>query len=309
MVSCYNSSLLPVEKYPAYKGSAVKRDPNSSEEKSLCQRDQFLLNELVGFCHEENGLWFVQQGEGDYFSGGLVDGNALVDGDYVEPTHVVCEPLVQCEQGFQKITVSLGTKFKVTGESMGLLRVQLPQGACALVDKNALGSLKEISLLSDEDKRAMILCNARKLLGQPYMWGGRSAFEGSGFDCAGLVKTVFSTCGIEIPRAVHFQYLKATPIIKASDLKPGDLLFTLQKTISRNNHSFTAGIHVMIWAGQNMLIEASPESMTVREASLEEVTGGLSLEKLENGETREIENAVYWWLLADGCRKTVINSV
>jgi hypothetical protein len=46
----------------------------------------------------------------------------------------------------------------------------------------------------------------------------------------------------------------------------------------------TDAIHVMIWVGDNMLIEASPISMTVREASIEEVFYGHSLNDIKNGQ-------------------------
>lgn len=38
---------------------------------------------------------------------------------------------------------------------------------------------------------------AKRLLGAPYLWGGRTAF---GIDCSGLVQLAFKVCGVQLPR-------------------------------------------------------------------------------------------------------------
>lgn len=38
---------------------------------------------------------------------------------------------------------------------------------------------------------------AKRLLGAPYLWGGRTAF---GIDCSGLVQLAYKCCGIQLPR-------------------------------------------------------------------------------------------------------------
>jgi|GEM_PF-1309715 len=100
---------------------------------------------------------------------------------------------------------------------------------------------------------SQIVATARKYLGVPYVWGGTSA---DGFDCSGLVQTVFAENGISLPRGAGDQYRKGRKISKGG-LKPGDLVFF---------HTYTSGpSHVGIYAGDGKFIhaESSPRGVTV----------------------------------------------
>ena len=69
----------------------------------------------------------------------------------------------------------------------------------------------------------LILENARKLIGCPYRWGGKTSM---GFDCSGFVQSVFFSAGLLLPRdsSEQFEYFNKN-IIKAEEVEPGDLLF------------------------------------------------------------------------------------
>lgn len=73
--------------------------------------------------------------------------------------------------------------------------------------------------LSGDRKALTIVSFARQFLGVPYTWGGNSP---SGFDCSGFVHYVFSSRGIELPRAADGQFTAGTGVSK---LAPGDLVF------------------------------------------------------------------------------------
>lgn len=64
---------------------------------------------------------------------------------------------------------------------------------------------------------------ARTLLGCPYRWGGKSSL---GFDCSGLVQSVFFACGMSLPRDAWQQskFFNASRI-EGVDSKAGDLHF------------------------------------------------------------------------------------
>jgi len=64
---------------------------------------------------------------------------------------------------------------------------------------------------------------ARKFLGIPYLWGGKSTF---GFDCSGLIQTLFAEMGIRLPRdAVQQAKADNALPIAIDQIQKGDLVF------------------------------------------------------------------------------------
>ncbi|MCD6162052.1 MAG: C40 family peptidase [candidate division Zixibacteria bacterium] len=71
------------------------------------------------------------------------------------------------------------------------------------------------------DMMSVFLDSAKRFIGVPYLWGGKSFF---GFDCSGFVQTNFKFFGIDLPRDTKDQ-INVGREISRDKIKPGDLLF------------------------------------------------------------------------------------
>lgn len=72
-----------------------------------------------------------------------------------------------------------------------------------------------------------------EFLGYPYFWGGRSA---KGFDCSGLIQTVYSLIGLKLPRDSWMQQRDGKFVSDhPEEAEPGDLYF-FSETESKITH-------------------------------------------------------------------------
>ena len=95
-------------------------------------------------------------------------------------------------------------------------------------------------------KFAAMIREAEKYLGYPYVWGGAS--PSTSFDCSGYVSWVVNHSGWNLGRLTAQGLMNKCAIIRASEAKPGDLIF-FQGTYD------TAGAsHVGIYVGSGMMI-------------------------------------------------------
>jgi hypothetical protein len=96
---------------------------------------------------------------------------------------------------------------------------QLPAGARVPVDSEQLASPPTRKTKAVDG--AEIVETALGFIGAPYLWGGVSP---AGFDCSGLVQTVYRFYGIELPRDSKDQRTLGRDIDRKS-VQSGDLLF------------------------------------------------------------------------------------
>jgi len=95
--------------------------------------------------------------------------------------------------------------------------IEMPDGSTAWLYEELNSFNKDI------DKRKQIILCAEMFKGLPYRWGGKSSL---GFDCSGLVQTVFLSFGMKIPRDAWQQFDFFTEKdVQIKDLLPGDLIF------------------------------------------------------------------------------------
>lgn len=90
-------------------------------------------------------------------------------------------------------------------------------------------------------------------IGVQYRFGGQD--EKKGFDCAGLVRRVFSTAAISLPRTAAAQFRHGS-VVERNDLQPGDLVFF--------RNTYKPGIsHVGIYVGGGEFVHAASRRRSV----------------------------------------------
>jgi len=157
-------------------------------------------------------LRLILHGDGYATSGKTVQVESLFANIYRETDVTRHKPVV---------TIPFESRLEViaegTGDDEGWLKVRLPdmraewvQASDVVSDPKPLTIPESIEL-------------AKRFLGFPYLWGGRSSF---GFDCSGFTQMLVRSRGIIMPRDADLQAAWSGVIaVDRKDLQPGDLLF------------------------------------------------------------------------------------
>ncbi len=133
-----------------------------------------------------------------------------------------------------------------TGVIEGYVTIEMPDGQAGYVKKEILIDKDQQEKIEISGKK--IIRQARKFLGIPYLWGGNSS---KGFDCSGLVQTVFRLLNVELPRdSGPMSRIGETILLEGGpdNFKVGDLLF-FGKSVKRINH-------VAIYIGEGFYIHS-----------------------------------------------------
>jgi cell wall-associated NlpC family hydrolase len=156
-------------------------------------------------------------GNGYASSGPVVQVENLFANIYAEPDITKHKPVV---------TVPFETRLEViadaelkdgTSAPEGWLQVHLPDLRTAWVQTgDVISDPKPLSIPESIEL-------AKRFLGIPYLWGGRSSF---GFDCSGFTQMLVRARGFNMPRDADQQaaWNGGTPV-QRKDLQRGDLLF------------------------------------------------------------------------------------
>ena len=101
---------------------------------------------------------------------------------------------------------------------------------------------------------AKFLAAAESRIGMPYVWGAAGP---TSFDCSGLVQWSMAQAGVLMPRVAADQ-ARTGPLLKLSDLRPGDLLFYHTDPTAPGYIS-----HVAIYIGNGQMLQAPEPGLTV----------------------------------------------
>jgi gamma-D-glutamyl-L-lysine dipeptidyl-peptidase len=119
------------------------------------------------------------------------------------------------------LTIPFESRLEVQQEGSGddarWLRVRLPDQSTAWIQNGDV--VRDPKLLTIAQSIAL----AKRFLGIPYLWGGRSSF---GYDCSGFTQMLVRQRGVNMPRDADLQAAwNGVVVIDRKDLQTGDLLF------------------------------------------------------------------------------------
>ena len=177
-----NLSAIPIRKEPSHTSEMVS---------------QLLFNELYEVLDEKSG-WYLVKSDEDHYEGWIqgIQHHAISEQEYHDlkgkERFVVDRPVLEY-QGHQ---LSMGT----------------------LLNEPVAGTMT----LPDGFSPALMLEFAQKLLGTPYLWGGRTAF---GIDCSGFVQLCARAAGKALPRDASEQVQVGELVYFLPEIQPGDLAF------------------------------------------------------------------------------------
>jgi len=209
------------------------------------QTTQALFGENITVYEEHDG-WVWGQIESDGYVGYLrLD---TLSGETPEPTHRVSaiRTFLFPEPDLKTPTLdvlSLTSQVAVLGETNGF--AELEQGGWVFA--------KHLARL--EDVAPDYVATAARLIGVPYLWGGKTSM---GLDCSGLVQIALAAAGLSVPRDSDQQAQSiGEAVSNFGDLRRGDVVF------------FPG--HVGIMTGPERLLHANAFHMMVTEEPLAEV--------------------------------------
>jgi len=157
----------------------------------------------------------------------------------------------------QTITIPGGNKTAVETPQAAKTAEVTSAPAAAIQRVANLPDLKQAANDDEPSTRDRLVEAGFNLLGVRYRFGGTS--EKTGFDCSGLVRTLFEKFNLTLPRSSREQYTQGEKVAK-EDLQKGDLVF------------FSSGgktpTHVGIYIGDNQFLHAASRAKKVTVSDL-----------------------------------------
>lgn len=246
--------------------SAAIKDPS--------QETQLLYNEKINVIECCSDWSYVEVPEQPYFDKSLgwigyrgwIESCDLIDcRDSKKREVVVSSKWATALVGNDEIKIPFGSFFSIDCRGNDYTIINLPDGSKAKIEN------REISFFLEESEELFFQKHSKKFLGDPYFWGGRSPLNvfgkmRSSVDCSGFISLIYRAKGVNLPRNAIDQYLiskKITP----SEIEIGDLIF------SAPSHLPNKIDHVMLYLGNDRIVESTLSFGSVREISCKERFG------------------------------------
>ncbi len=146
-----------------------------------------------------------------------------------------------------------------------MIAVKREEGNFVITENGGFVPKQHLALLDfREDDPAEV---ARRFLGTPYLWGGKTS---AGLDCSALVQLALQSAGYECPRDSDMQQQIGKPVAFSGG----------EESLARGDLVFWKG-HVGFYAGEGKLLHANAFHMAVAEEQLAEAIARIRTSGLE----------------------------
>jgi gamma-D-glutamyl-L-lysine dipeptidyl-peptidase len=153
------------------------------------------------------------------------------------------------------LTVPFESRLEVVaegkGDDAGWVQIRLPDQRTAWIQNGDVNRNSEALTI------AQSIALAKRFLGLPYLWGGRSSY---GYDCSGFTQMLVRSRGLNMPRDADLQAAwQGAEAVDRKDLRAGDLLFF--------GPSADHITHTAMYIGEGEIIQAARRSQPVVQIS------------------------------------------
>lgn len=246
----------------------LRREPRNLSERV----SQALLGEAARILEEKDNWARVRMEHDGYLGWMHLSALYCCDRSQALAYQAACQSMVQVEllnavssPGDWEICgkIPFGVRLQVQDRFSSQALICLPDGRLWWVEDAGLLP-SERWPKPDADGIAFTLKLVQRLVGVPYLWGGRTPF---GYDCSGLAGNFWRFMGVNLPRDADQQYCSGSPV--EGTPAPGDLLFFGEHQdddpVSRHGNI----THVAISLGGDRMIHANGSAWEVSYNSLD----------------------------------------
>ena len=179
-------------------------------------------------------------------------------------SNVYLQPMVTLEKPALVVPLDVPLRTVRTVDERWI-EILLPDGRAAYIQAGDIEPLPSTPSATSATSATLggadcVIEHARRYLGTPYLWGGRSTL---GVDCSGLVLSSMNACGLMPPRDAGPQHGWDRTLAVPNDeraLQAGDLLFFGKRNADSSSASASASMAVPASA---MTTASTPTSMAV----------------------------------------------